>query len=363
MALSNAIVPILPNLNAPLDMQSFIFSAYFFGAMVSTLPGGIISERIGQIPVIGIALVLTLLSGSLLLMVIDPVYILLTRLIEGVGAGLFVAAALSWINNQTGQMRLSGIFMALLNLGLLTGLVAGGWIAGYTGDKAGGILLFTGLTLIPFTFYMIRVLFPDREILPGLKPGEELRTGSAWGVLLREVYEMVIRQAPLWYSVIILLGITGFVQALYPDLSGLNAFDIGVTLAVMNLATIIASLGASRIRIEPVLLIRTSAVLMGGLVLIFVQVPISVFLMGFAAGLIMISQIRYLASAEEHQGIAMGLFSTSSYAGMTLLPAFGGYITGLTSIWVSAGVIALLAGICAITIGRCSCQGFQTPSE
>ncbi|MFH0967881.1 MAG: MFS transporter [Methanobacteriota archaeon] len=362
MALSNAIIPVLPNLNVPLDMQAFIFSAYFLGAMVSTLPGGVISDRIGQTPVIGAGLILTLISGALLLMPIEPAFVLVARLIEGVGAGLFVAAGLSWINHQTGQIRLSGIFMALLNFGLLSGLVVGGWIAGYTTTMYGGILVFTGLTLIPFAAFLVRILLPDKKIFLSQTSGER-RSGPAWSDLLHEVTGMVARQAPLWYSVIILLGITGFVQALYPDLSGLSPLDIGVALAVMNLATIFASLGASWIRVEPVLLIRISSILMGGLVLIFVQYPISIFLMGLAAGLIMISQINYLASAEQHQGIAMGLFSTSSYAGMTLLPAIGGYITGLTSIGVTTVVVALLAVICAITISRCKCQGFQIPSE
>ncbi|PKL60819.1 MAG: MFS transporter [Methanomicrobiales archaeon HGW-Methanomicrobiales-4] len=363
MALSNAIVPVLPNLNVPLDMQAFIFSLYFLGAMVSTLPGGIISDRIGQIPVIGVGLIITLVSGTLLLMGIDPVLVLISRFIEGIGAGLFVAAGLSWINNQGTQNRLSGIFMALLNLGLLAGMVFGGWIAGYTGTINGGILLFTGLTLFPFAAFLLQIFTFDRKNTVDHILSMERRQLPVLSELVREVTGMVVRQAPLWYSVIILLGITGFVQALYPDLSGLSPLNIGVALAIMNLATIIASLGATWIRVEPVLLIRISAILMGGLVLIFVQYPISIFLMGFAAGLIMISQINYLASAEEHQGMAMGLFSTSSYAGMTLLPAIGGYITGLTNIGIAAVIVAFLAIICAITIGRCKCRNFLIPFE
>jgi MFS family permease len=361
MALSNAIVPILPNLNVPLDMQTFIYSAYFFGAMVTTLPGGIISERIGQAPVIGTGLALSLLSGFLLLTETDSVFILLARIIEGVGAGLLVTAALSWINNQSGHVRLSGIFMALLNLGLLTGMVSSGWIAGNTGIINGGILFFTALSLIPFVSILIWLTSGWKRLLVQRSPGNR-GSGYKWGELLRVVPAMVMRQASLFISVIVLLGITGFVQALYPDLSDLSAFQIGVTLALMNLATIIASLIAPWFRIEPVLLIRLSAILMAGLVLIFIEYPLSVFIMGFLAGLIMISQINYLASAEKYQGIAMGLFSTSSYAGMTLLPAIGGYVAGLTTIGAAAAVVALLAIICAIIIGRCQCRGFQIPS-
>jgi len=37
---------------------------------------------------------------------------------------------------------------------------------------------------------------------------------------------------------------------------------------------------------------------------------------GTLAGFVMISQMAYLAGIREHQGTAMGLFSTTSYMGM-----------------------------------------------
>ncbi len=360
MALSNAIIPILPVLDGALHMQTSIYAAYFFGAMVTTLPAGIISDRVGQIPVILSGLLLTILAGILLMITSDPVSILLVRIFEGVGAGLFVAASLSWINYQKNQARLSGIFMALLNFGLLGGLIAGGWITGYLELLSAGIAIFTVLSIIPLVLVLV-VLYLQKsdKTNPGLLSQS---SGVGWKELFHAVKGMLIRQAPLWYSVIILLGITGFVQAVYPEISDLSATDIGISLAFMNLATIIASLTAPWFKIEPVLLIRISALIMGGLVLLFAQFPLVVFIMGFLAGLIMISQIRYLALAEQHQGIAMGLFSTSSYAGMTILPAVGGYIAGQTSMTFAEISIMILAMLCVVIIGKCSCRGFS-PDE
>ena len=360
MALSNAIIPILPVLDGALHMQTSIYAAYFFGAMVTTLPAGIISDRVGQIPVILSGLVLTILAGILLMITSDPVSILLVRIFEGVGAGLFVAASLSWINYQQNQARLSGIFMALLNFGLLGGLIAGGWITGYLELLSAGIPVYTVLSNIPLVLVLVVLsLQKSDKTNPGLLSQSP---GVGWKELFHAVKGMLIRQAPLWYSVIILLGITGFVQAVYPEISDLSATDIGISLAFMNLATIIASLTAPWFKIEPVLLIRISAFIMGGLVLLFAQFPLVVFIMGFLAGLIMISQIRYLALAEQHQGIAMGLFSTSSYAGMTILPAVGGFIAGQTSMAYAEISIMILAMLCVVIIGKCSCRGFS-PDE
>ncbi len=357
MALSNAVIPIMPALESELYIQALIFSAYFFGAMITTFPAGLISDRIGQIPVIITGLALTTITGSFLLLASDSLMFIFLRFLEGIGAGLFVAASLSWINYQADHARLSGYFMATMNLGLLAGLIAGGWITELTRDLSHGILVFTILSAIPLGAVCISFLSKnrtqDQEKRVGVEPG--------FGTLMYDAGGMILRQAPLWYSVIILLGITGFVQAFFPELSGLSSSEIGTALACMNLATIITSLLAPRLRVEPVLLIRISAIMMGFLALVFVQVPILVFLMGGLAGLIMVSQVNYLAAAEEHQGVAMGLFSTSSYAGMTLIPFIGGQITSISSFITASVFISLLALICVITIGRCKCRGFILP--
>ena len=42
MALSNAIVPVLPSFSNTSSWQGAIYSAYFLGAVLSTLPSGIL---------------------------------------------------------------------------------------------------------------------------------------------------------------------------------------------------------------------------------------------------------------------------------------------------------------------------------
>ena len=358
MALSNAIVPVLPGIGGDLQMQTYLFSAYFLGAMIMTLPGGIISDRVGQGPVLASSLLITFLSGILLFILHDPGILVLVRVGEGVGAGLFVSAALSWINYQRDHLHLAGIFMALLNGGLLCGLIAGGWIDLADEIVTEGVLLFTLLFI------------PVLSILPLILPRRGVRTREATigppvslATLIADAGGMVIREWPLWYSVIILLGMTGFVQAIYPEISSLPPARVSMILAGMNLATIISTLLAPRIRTEPVLLIRMSAVLMAGFVLIFPTFWVAVVLIGFVAGVIIISQIHYLSVAEEHQGIAMGLFSTAQYAGMTIIPGIGGGVAAAWSVMHSSVIIVILALISVITIGWCRCRGFVPPDS
>ena len=352
MALSNALVPILPDLNIPLSEQAYLFSSYFFGAMIMTLPGGILCERYGTGKILKISLFLSVISGILMISFSSPVMILISRLIEGVGAGLFVSSALAWINTHPGHTRQAGLFMAVLNGGLLTGLAITGWIVSYTKISFSGILLFTLLCLVPLITILVK-----NDIF--IHSRNDIRSD----IIMPEIKQMIIRQAPLWYSIIVLMGITGLVQSVYPDLSGLPAHEIGLILALMGIATIISSIIAPYFRFEPVMMIKVSSILMIPLLFLMFTSSIAIFLMGLIAGFLMIFQITYLASAEDHQGVAMGLYSTASYAGMTIIPALGGTLIDLFSVPISFGIISLLALICVFTIGMCRCKGFSLDSE
>ncbi len=348
MALSNAIVPVLPSLSDELSFQTLIFSAYFFGAMISTLPAGIASDRYGQPLLIKLSLLLTLISGILIVTLTDPLDLLLWRCIEGIGAGIFISAALSWIGYYQDSLKNTGRFMASLNLGLLSGLIGSGWLAQYTSEVLMGVFTCTvlaGLVCIIACFVHFPRLGADQRL--------DLHH------LLHETVLQISRQYPLWISVIILLGCTGYVQAIFPELSGYPVQTISTVLAAMNFATIITSLLTPYVKIESVLLIRISALMTIPLLFSFLIAPVIVLIMGAVSGLIMVSQIGYLATAEQRQGVAMGLYSTCSYAGMTLLPALGGYIISISSFTAASAIIALAVLGTALLIGKCSCKGYH----
>ena len=48
MALSNAVVPVLPDFAEGAALQGVVYSAYFLGAFLTVLPAGIASDRIGS---------------------------------------------------------------------------------------------------------------------------------------------------------------------------------------------------------------------------------------------------------------------------------------------------------------------------
>ena len=56
-------------------------------------------------------------------------------------------------------------------------------------------------------------------------------------------------------------------------------------------------------------------------------------MIGALAGIVMIAQMAFLAGIKEHQGIAMGLFSTTSYLGMAALPFIAGLDRGFIRVF------------------------------
>ncbi|QSZ66524.1 MFS transporter [Methanofollis aquaemaris] len=339
MALSNAVVPVLPALAEGAAFQGAIFSAYFLGAFLTVFPAGLLSDRIGRVFLVRAALLLTIASGALILMVSDPLALLAARALEGIGAGLFVPAAMSWINLQSDHRKMSGNFIAALNVGLVVGLVVAGWLNGFFGSS-GGIMAFTVITLIPLLLSLMM-----KDVAVGPVPGG----GADLLAIGRDYFWMYV-------ATIMLIGATGAVTALYPEYTGEEAAALGVQLGAMNVATIFSSLAASRVSLKPIPTIRASAALMGAAVALLYFTPVAFVLIGALAGVVIIAQVNYLAADPTHQGAVMGLFNTATYAGMTLLPFAAGVVAEYQDFAAAFAMIAVLAVIMAATIGRCRCK-------
>ncbi|HNX18099.1 MAG TPA: MFS transporter [Methanoregula sp.] len=336
MALSNAIVPVLPSFAGQSAWQGAIYSAYFFGAFISTLPGGVLSDRKGSKPVILAGLLITTVTGALLFFATAPIIVVILRGCEGIGAGLFVAAALSYVNSRTDHTRMSGYYMAMQNLGLVLGLVIAGGLAIQFEKPLMGIGIFTLFTIVALAG---SAFFSNSSISLGKQKDPD------------RVLPFVRDNVWMWYSAVILIGITGVMSSLYPKFSGLESDITGLWIASMSVATIVTVLVVSRIPLHPVPVIRWSAVFMAAGVILAYITPLGFIVLGALAGIVMIAQMAYLAAVPDHQGFLMGLFSTASYLGMALLPFIAGIITDIFGFFIAFTVTAIMAVTVAVTIG------------
>ncbi|MCU0628758.1 MAG: MFS transporter [Methanoregulaceae archaeon] len=346
MALSNAIVPDLASFGDSTITQGAIYSAYFLGAFLFVLPAGLLSDRAGELPLVRAGLVLTVISGVLLFSSTSTLLIVIFRFIEGIGAGLFVPAALSLINARPDHETSSGYFMALLNIGLVAGLIGSGWLTEVTGVGSSGIATFTLIGVIPALASMFmqsgtgRVRLHDESIR---ETGERLLRVS------REYFW-------LWVSTIVILGITGALTVLYPEFSDLSPGILGVTIAAMSISTAIAVIVVAHAHLSPIPTIKGASLAMAAAVLSVFVSPVFFILVGAIAGVVMIAQLAFLAESEDRQGVVMGLFNAASYGGMTFLPFIAGFIAEITTFFIAFFIIALFAVGVAFTIGRCRCH-------
>jgi len=334
MALSNAIVPVLPSFAMGAAFQGSVYAAYFLGAFLTVIPAGLLSDRVGRIPVIRAGLLITVASGCMILALRDPYPVLIARGVEGIGAGLFVASAMSWMNTRPDHEHVSGDFMASLNLGLVVGLLGTGWLAGTLTDERGGILAFTILSVLP----AVIVLFA-RDTGPAMQV--KRREGPDFGPATW-----------MYLSAVILVGATGAVTAIYPAFTGASPSFLGVSIATMNLATVITVFAASRMHLRPVPTIRAAAILLAAAVLSILYTPAGFILVGTLLGFIMISQLAFLAESGLPQGAVMGSYNAASYLGMTLLPFVSGVVADRAGFVPAFAFVALLAGFMALVIGR-----------
>ena len=61
-------------------------------------------------------------------------------------------------------------------------------------------------------------------------------------------------------------------------------------------------------------------------------------------------------TVRDHQGVAMGLFSTTTYLGMAALPFITGLIADSSGFFYAFCVTAFFAFTVFLTIGRCDCR-------
>jgi MFS family permease len=338
MALSNVIVPVLPHFASEPAMQGVLYSAYFIGALCMVLPGGILSERFGRVPLIRGGLLLSLVSGLLMLLNPGAAIFAGARLLEGVGAGLFISAAMAWVNSQPDHAPLSGRFMASINAGLIAGLILTGLIPDQFAFNTipGSFILFTLMMAIVLLMSVV-----VREVDAPLSPHEPIR-----GALFSHWW--------LYVSAFLLIGATGAVTAIYPVFTGGSADLVGVQIALQNIATIIAVLVVSRFRLDPIPTIQVGSVILGLSVLLCYLTPVGFAVMGAAAGVVTIAQMAFLAETGAGQGVTMGLYNSATYAGMSILPTISGAVFQYMGSVAAFLVVAMMVGIVTITIRRCT---------
>lgn len=338
MALSNAVVPVLDQFAEGADLQGLIFSGYFFGAMLTVLPAGLASERYGGLRLMRIGIIGSCAAGLAIALLPSAPVVAVARVVEGVATGLFVSASLAYVNSRQDKGRLSGLYMASLNGGLLVGLVLTGVLVQVSGLRTVGVVVFTVLSLASVVLIRGSGHVDGRETINPLPRLVPVLSHYRW----------------LFYATIVMFGAGAAVTGLYPGFSAADPGLLSVQISLQNVATIVAIMVVSRLSAEPVRTIRLSALVMAVAVGASFYSPYAFAVIGAAAGAVQIGQLAFLAQTGEPQGVAVGAFTTASYAGMAVLPVLAATVARTSGYALAFGLIVLVSLSVVMTIDRCT---------
>jgi MFS family permease len=340
--LSNAVIPVLPELAGQDSSGSLasnlLFSGYFIGALLALVPFGILADRIGNGKVAGFGILLTFASG-LVISFSGNIWVLgITRFAEGIACGAFFPAAFSMLSEWEDGKRSLGEFNFLLNAGLAAGVLFSGILAGF-GIKT-AIHMFTfliGLSSILLLSQMRELISSGRkekiQSLEDYKKIHEKRAlQSEFGNYFKKAWETTFKTdfGKIWGISVLLYGTTGLLTANYADYSAefLSKPELGLAISGSYIAAMFSSLLAGRVEASSKNIIRTGIALAVAGILLSTNSPILAFLLiGAGGGAAIVGLITAVAKVSS-SGFAMGLFNTGIYAGLGLGPVFGSFFIG-----------------------------------
>ncbi len=339
MGLSNAVIPILPEL-ADLNpssvgglASSLLFSAYFLGALGTMLPFGILADRFGNIRFIELGIVLTAISGLIIILSENLWILMISRFIEGSACGAFFPAAFAILSKCTDPGRYIGEFTFLFNAGLAAGALLSGLLA--DAYLKGAILIFTAMAFL-LAIYLLPghkgLIHPQSTGKPGALPGSP---GNLFRNYYREITGLLsYSNSGIWLSSFLLNGTIGVLVAYYPDysLGTLTKVQLGSSIASLYVCAMITSLLAGHFKVKEKTLIRTGIVFSILGALFAIKYPLLGFSsLGGGSGIATVGFALAVTRMNADRGLVMGLFNTTIYAGLSLAPIAAGLFTGFLS--------------------------------
>lgn len=342
MGLSNAVIPILPELAARYHntygefASSLLFSGYFLGALATMLPFGTLADRLGNLRLIGLGIIFTVISGLIIFFSENLWILIISRFIEGAACGAFFPAAYSTLSRCKDPGLCLGEFTFLYNAALASGALLSGVLADIF--LKGAVLIFTFAALLSG----IPLIYRRRELINLKKTGENPKIFQGSDSLkthfkhsFKEVAGLISRRnSGIWLSSLLLNGAIGVLIAYYPDysLDILSKTQLGSAIASLYVCAMVTSLLVGRFSIKEKAIIRIGLAFSAFGAFFAVKYPFLGFSsLGGGSGIAMVGYALSVARMDVDRGLAMGLFNTTIYAGLSVLPIAAGLLTEVLS--------------------------------
>ncbi|KGK99632.1 hypothetical protein LI82_01280 [Methanococcoides methylutens] len=349
MGLSNAVIPILPELAATgqttaITSSSLLYSSFFLGALFTMLPFGILSDRFCSMKFVVLGLLLSFISGIFMAVTDDFMVLVLARFIEGASCGAFFPAAFSRLALFTKKMRYIGEFNFLINGGLAAGVAVTGYLADISIKY--GIYLFVILTafILLFAFYYMACPAGKHEMDNVAKIGS-MSVGSYLSFITSR------SSLSIWIISFLLAGSSGVLVSLYPEYSSsfLTKTELGIAISLLYFSTMISSLTIARFNFSYEELIKKGILIATAGIIATIYFPMTGFtVIGLGSGIMLVGLPLAITNMKIDHGTAMGIYNTCIYAGLALLPLMAGTFTGAFDIGVIFLGTAVLFGVTVV---------------
>lgn len=355
------IAPVLPqyalSFSISVALTGWAISAFALARMVVDMPAGILTDRFGRKRIMIVGLVMTALSSIVSGMADNYLWLILGRVIQGVGSALYITSATTWVAQvSSGEYR--GRFMSLYSGIIFAATSFGPAIGGYSAVHFG--------INSPFFVYGGFAMLGLLATIP-LKETASYHQGIRSVVQLKDTIDVFRSGSFLLVSASVLAlfflraGVRSTLIPLYASLNlALSEDKIGVMLTVAAVVTSVFTFPSGWLsdrigRKKPImscLFLSALTVLLiplqkslGGLVSIMV-------LYGFATGLQgSIAAWPADVAPKDKLGTAMGVYRVVGDFGMFLGPITVSYVAGYAGSLTIAFLPFLIPALLAFAVG------------
>jgi len=342
---STVVIPIISNyavsLGASVVLASFIVGAYSMVHIPSNIIAGRFVDKIGRKVLIAVGIALDGVSILLYSFARDPYFLLLARIIHGLGGGFGGPGTMAYLSDATPKKK-SGRGMALYGISFGIALLFGFMIGGMGAERIGYETLFLVISIIMFVMAIFSFL------LPAIYQPEEKKLSLKEEISNFKETILSKKMVTPYLGIIALNFNLGIITATYSVLLSDAGYEdglIGITFGILVVLSIIihypSGLLSDKTRKSTILILGLLFVSFSFLILaISISLPVPIFgmiIFGIGHGMIFPTSASMIRNntTENNRGVALGTFYALVVGGI----AIGAPISGL--IYDSFGSFAM----------------------